>query len=93
MDAGNWIRTRMTSLRNPVKQEEPAHIYPSDVNKYFTLRDIEGICRAWQENSKRWIKTYLDYVTRRVDEAKTLSYYKKKRQFINHLLSEANLSD
>ena len=70
----------MTSLGNPAQQEKPAHIYPSDVNKYFTLRDIQGICREWQENSKRWIKTYLDYVSWKVDEDKTLSYCKKVKE-------------
>ncbi len=64
----------MTSLGNTVQQEKPADIYPSDVDKYFSLRDIQGICKEWQENSKRWIKTYLDYVSWRVDEDKTLSY-------------------
>jgi hypothetical protein len=77
-DAGTGIRTRVTSLGNPAQQEKPADIYPSDVNKYFSLRDIQGICREWQENSKRWIKTYLET---------------SKRSIINHILSEANLSD
>ena len=67
----------MTSLGNTVQQEKPSDIYPSDVDKYFLLRDIEGICRDWRENSKRWIKTYLDYVSWTVDEDKTLLYCKK----------------
>jgi integrase/recombinase XerD len=70
----------VTSLGNPDQQEKPADIYPSDVNKYFSLRDIQGICREWQENSKRWIKTYLDYVSWRIDEDKTLSYCKQVKE-------------
>lgn len=67
----------MTSLGNPVQQEKPAHINVSDVDKYFLLREIEGICRDWQENSKRWIKSYLDFVSWKIDEEKTLMYCKK----------------
>jgi len=70
----------VTSLGNPVQQEKPAHIYSSDVNKYFSLRDIQGMCREWQENSKRWIKTYLDYVSWRIDEDRTLSYCKQVKE-------------
>jgi integrase/recombinase XerD len=70
----------VTSLGNPAQQEKPADIYPSDVDKYFLLRDIEGICREWQENTKRWIKTYLEYVSWTVDEDKTLLYCKKVKE-------------
>jgi len=65
------------SLGIPVQQEKPAHIYPSDVNKYFTLRNIQGVCKEWQEISRRWIKTYLDYVSWSFDEDKTLLYCRK----------------
>jgi len=70
----------LTSFGNPVQEEKPANIYPSDTNKYFLLRDIKGIRREWQENSKRWIKTYLSYVSWKVDEDKTLLYCKKVKE-------------
>jgi len=50
------------------------------VNKYFTLREIEGISRKWRDVSKRWVKCYLDFVHWKVDEDKTLEYCKQLKQ-------------
>jgi len=67
-------------LGNTFQQRKISHINPSDFNKYFTLRDIQRTSREWQENCKKWIKTYLDYVTWRNDEDKTLLYCKKVKE-------------
>jgi len=76
LDAGNGIRTRVSSLGNPVQQEKPALISNDDVDKYFALRDIEGISTEWSENCKRCLRSYLNYVHWKVDFGKTLEYCK-----------------
>ena len=42
------IRTRVIDLGNAFQQEKSVNINPSTVDKYFTLRDIQGINRKWQ---------------------------------------------
>ncbi len=76
-DAGNGIRTRVTSLGNALQQEKTPHINASDFDKYFLLREIEGICRDWHQFSKRCINKYLEFVSWKIDEDKTLLYCKK----------------
>jgi integrase len=70
----------VSSLGSRTFQEKPTHINLIDVNRYFSLRDIEGICKTWQGESKRWIKTYLDYVSWKIDEDKTLSYMQQVKE-------------
>jgi hypothetical protein len=77
LDAGNGIRTRVTSFGTPVQQEKPAYIHASDLDNYFLLLEIEGICKDWQQNSRRWIKTYLEAVSWRIDEEKTLCFIRR----------------
>ena len=44
-NADTGIRTRVIGLGNAFQQEKSGNINPSYVNKYFTLRDIQGISR------------------------------------------------
>jgi hypothetical protein len=66
----------VTSLGNPVQQEKPALISNDDVDKYFALRDIEGISTEWSESCKRCLRNYLNYVHWKIDFGKTLEYCK-----------------
>jgi integrase/recombinase XerD len=70
----------VTSLGNPVQQEKPALISNDDVDKYFALRDIEGISSEWSESCKRCLRNYLNYVHWKVDFGKTLDYCKMLKE-------------
>ena len=44
--------------------------------KYFNLREIEGISKSWYHQSKIYLLKYLKYVSWKIDEDKTLKYIK-----------------
>jgi hypothetical protein len=48
-----------------------------NVNRFFTLREIEGDSHKWLSNCKDWIIRYLDYVGWKIDEDKTFEYCKQ----------------
>jgi integrase/recombinase XerD len=48
-----------------------------DVNRFFTLRDIEGVSYKWLSKCKRWVIRYLDFVGWKIDEDKTYNYFKR----------------
>jgi hypothetical protein len=70
-------------LGNPVQQEKPVLISNDDVDKYFALRDIEGISTEWSENCKRCLIRYLNFVHWKVDFGKILEYCKILKEILS----------
>ncbi|MCK4365058.1 MAG: tyrosine-type recombinase/integrase [Thermoplasmatales archaeon] len=52
-------------------------ISKNDFEKYLTLRSIEGLSKSWYNQCKQYLVKYLDFVSWRIDEDKTLSYCKE----------------
>jgi len=50
------------------------------VDKYFSIREINGISKNWLDNIKRWIKEYIKEMNYNISEVKTLEYIKQLKQ-------------
>jgi integrase/recombinase XerD len=55
-------------------------ISQNDFEKYITRRDIEGLSAQWQNQCKQWLMNYLDVVSWKINEDKTLAYYKHLKE-------------
>ena len=55
-------------------------ISKNEFEKYITRRDIEGLSSQWQSQCKKWLIDYLDVVSWKIDEDKTLEYYKQLKE-------------
>jgi integrase/recombinase XerD len=56
--------------------EEKHKINKNQIEKYFSLREIEGISESWYNQSKTYLMKYLKYVSWEIDENRTLKYIK-----------------
>jgi len=56
------------------------HISKNDFEKYLARRDIEGLSKQWQYQCKVWLKDYLTCVNWKINEDKTLEYYKQLKE-------------
>ena len=68
------------------KQEstgENRQISKNDFDKYITRRDIEGLSSQWQSQCTQWLNDYLDVVSWKVNEDKTLEYYKQLKESLS----------
>jgi len=45
-------------------------------NKYITIRELEGLSTKWLYQCRIYLEKYLEYVDWKIDENKTLIYYK-----------------
>ena len=68
------------------------------IDKYFLLRELNGISKKWLNKARIWIEEYLNYCNYSIDENNTLEYiknlmdnhsiifYRKKTYQIRHFL-------
>jgi hypothetical protein len=61
---------------------ENGQILKDDFEKYIARRDIEGISNQWQSQSKQWLEDYLDIVSWKINEDKTLAYYRQLKAIV-----------
>jgi integrase/recombinase XerD len=59
---------------------EKQQISNNDYEKYIVRRDIEGLSSQWQSQCTLWLKEYLDVVSWKIDEDRTLAYYKQLKE-------------
>lgn len=59
---------------------EKRGISKDDFEKYLTLRNIENISNSWFCQCRTWLRNYLDFVEWRIDENKTLEYFKSLKE-------------
>ena len=59
---------------------EKQQISKNDFEKYIVRRDIEGLSSQWQSQCTQYLKDYLDVVSWKIDEDKTLAYYKQLKE-------------
>jgi len=64
--------------RDPTGEKQ--QILKNDFGKYILRRDIERLSNQWQNQCKQWLKDYLDVVSWKIDENKTLAYYKQLKE-------------
>ena len=69
-------------LGKHIPTEENKVILLSDFNKYMTLRELEGLSDSWYNQCKLYLEKYLEYVDWKIDENKTLEYYKKLKKYL-----------
>jgi integrase/recombinase XerD len=62
---------------------ENRQISMNDFDKYIARRDIEGLSNQWQNQCMQWLKDYLDIVSWKIDEDKTLAYYKQLKETLS----------
>jgi len=49
-------------------------------NKYLTIRELEGLSTKWHYQCRIYLEKYLDFVDWKINENKTLMYYKQLKQ-------------
>jgi len=61
------------------------------VNKYFSIREINGTSIKWIEKIKHWLYEYLDYIDFKISEKTTFDYLKmiKEKHSINFYRKKA----
>jgi len=59
---------------------EKHKIPEQQVEKYFSLREIQGISESWYNQSKIYLMKYLKYVSWKIDENLTLKYIKELKK-------------
>jgi integrase len=70
-------------LGKPVFTGEKPVISKNDFEKYLLRRNLQGLTKQWEGQCTLWLKDYLNSVSWKIDEDKTLEYCKKLKDNVS----------